>query len=143
MTLYEELYFEITLKGAKSELKKFVSAIRSGELDDFFEVTSDHIIYDDSYADTSDTEESEIIFTTDDYGIPIEELEAEEFLDVFCKIAKNLDVFGSLYDVDEDEYAFSSERGESYYINSRKATVFNDELDAVILDEEAMASDDE
>ena len=38
MTLWDELYFEITLHGAKSELKKFVNFLKSGELDDFFEI---------------------------------------------------------------------------------------------------------
>ena len=51
MTLCEELYFEITLTGTKSELKKFVSFLKSGELDDFFEITSDYINYDDEYDD--------------------------------------------------------------------------------------------
>ena len=47
MTLCEELYFEITLTGEKANLKKFVTFLKSGELDDFFEVTSEYIHYDD------------------------------------------------------------------------------------------------
>ena len=41
MTLWDELYFEATLHGLKSELKKFVNFLKSGELDDFFEITSE------------------------------------------------------------------------------------------------------
>ena len=129
-------------KEVKSELKKVISALKSGEIDDFFELSPEHIIYDDNYASVADSEESEIILTSEDYGVSIDELEAEEFLDTFCKITKNLDVFGSLYDPDEEEFAFTSEKGYSYYINSRKATIFNDELDAVALDEEALADDE-
>ena len=41
MTLNEELYFEITLKGVKSDLKKFIDFLKSGELDEFFEFSTD------------------------------------------------------------------------------------------------------
>ena len=51
MILYEELYFEITLTGKKSDLKKFVSYIKSGELDDFFDFSADYISYDDEFED--------------------------------------------------------------------------------------------
>ena len=61
MTLWDELYFEITMHGPKSELKKIVSFLRSGELDDFFEITSDYIIYDDSYSSIDDSAETEVI----------------------------------------------------------------------------------
>ncbi len=137
MTLWDELYFEATLHGTKSELKKFVNFLRSGELDDFFEVTSDYIIYDDNYASAADTEETEIIFTNDDYGVEIEEFDTDEFLEIFCKAAKNLDIYGTLYDADDSEFHFTSAKGDSYYVNSRKAVRFNDELDEVARDEEA------
>ena len=136
MTLYEELYFEITARGTKADLKKFSGFLKSGELDDFFEVSSDHIIYDDNYACCDDSAESEIIFTTDDYGIEIDEFEVDEFLEVLCKAAKNLDVYGCVYDVDEEEFNFSSSKGDSYYINTRRAVKFNDELDEVATSEE-------
>ena len=136
MTLWDELYFEITLRGAKSELKKFASFLKSGELDDFFEITEDYIIYDDGFSTQEDDQESEIIFTNDDYGIEIEELDTDEFLEVFCKAAKNLDVYGSLYDCDDGEFHFTSNKGDSYYVNSRKAVVFNDELDEVAYNED-------
>ena len=136
MTLWEELYFDITLRGPKSELKKFVNFLRSGELDDFFEITSDYIIYDDTYAEADDETETEIIFTNDDYGIEIEELDTDEFLEVFCKAARKLDVYGTLFDSDDDEFQFTSAVGDSYYINSRKRMLVGDELDEVARGEE-------
>ena len=136
MTLWDELYFEITLHGPKSELKKFVNFLRSGELDDFFEITSDYIIYDDNYASLDDGADSEIIFTNDDYAVEIEEFDTDEFLEIFCKGAKRLDVYGSLCDCDDGEFHFTSAMGDSYYVNSRKAMMFNDELDEVAYNEE-------
>ena len=136
MTLWDELYFEITLHGAKSELKKFVSFLKSGELEDFFEISSDYIIYDDNYLSAEDSEETEVIFTNDDYGIEIDELDTDEFLEILCKASKNLDVYGTLSDGDDGEFQFTSAKGCSYYINSRKSIRFNDELDEVARDEE-------
>ena len=69
MTLCEELYFEITLTGEKANLKKFVTFLKSGELDDFFEVTSEYIHYDDEFEAKLPNEETSIIFSNDDYGI--------------------------------------------------------------------------
>lgn len=136
MILWDELYFEITLRGAKSELRKFVGFLRSGELDDFFEFNSDYIIYDDNYEKAEDSAETEIIFTNDDYAVEIEEFDTDEFLEIFCKAAKNLDIYGTLYDGDDGEFHFTSESGDSYYINSRKAVRFNDELDEVAYEED-------
>ena len=136
MTLWDELYFEITLHGAKAELKKFINYLNSGELDDFFEISSDHIIYDDSYYAAEESAESEVIFTNDDYGIEIEEFDTDEFLEIFCKAVKNLDVYGTLYDADGSEFHFTSAKGNSYYVNSRKDLRFNDELDEVAYNEE-------
>jgi hypothetical protein len=135
MTLCEELYFEITLTGTKPELKKFISFLRSGELDDFFEFSSEYINYDDSYADASDTEETSIVLSTDDYGIEIDEFDTDEFLELFCKAAKNLSVIGQLYDIDDEEFSFTSDAGDSYYVNSRKAKKFNED-DILPKDEE-------
>lgn len=143
MTLWDELYFEITMKGTKSELKKIVSFLESGELDDFFEVSPDYIIFDDGYSTAENDAETEVIFTNDDYGVEIEELDVDEFLETFCKAAKNLDVYGSLSDMDGSEFKFESEKNSSYYINSRKAMRFNDELDEVAYDEERLGDDDE
>ncbi len=136
MILYDELYFEITLHGEKSELKKFVSFLKSGDLDEFFEITPDYIIFDDNYSAVEDTDETEVIFTNDDYAVDIDELDTDEFLEIFCKAAKGLDLYGSLYDGDDGEFQFTSAKGDSYYVNSRKAVRFNDELDDVAYNEE-------
>ena len=135
MTLWDELYFEITLHGTKAELKKFASFLRSDELSDFFEISSDYILYDDNFNGVADEAESEIIFTNDDYGIEIEEFDPDEFLEVFCKAARRLDVYGTLSDNDK-EFHFTSAMGDSYYVNARKSVKFNDELDEVISSEE-------
>ena len=103
MKLHEELYFEITLTGIKSELKKFISCLKSGELDDFFEFSSDYISYDDEYDDAGDGDETSIVITNDDLGIEIDELDTDEFLDVFCRAARSLDVSGHIYDIDDEE----------------------------------------
>ena len=136
MTLCDELYFEITLTGSKSELRKFVSFLRSGELDDFFEMSSDYINYDDGYQAADDNTESSIVFTNDDMGIEIDELDTDEFLELFCRAGKNLDIDGRLYDADDEEYAFVSEMGDSYYLNAKNATRFNDELDEKAYEED-------
>ena len=135
MTLWDELYFEITLHGRKSELKKFVCFLESEELSDFFEMSSDYIIYDDAFNEAGDEEETEIIFTNDDYGIEIDEFDTDEFLEVFCKAARRLEVYGTLYDND-DEYRFTSSKGDSYYVSSKDSIIFNDELDEVASSEE-------
>lgn len=140
MTLYEELYFEITLKGSKAELRKFARYLESGALEDFFEVQNDYICFDDAYATAEDTAECEMVFTNDDFGIEIDELSAEEFLEEFCKAARALEVHGHLYDAEDAEFHFTSEAGSRDFINSRKALRFNDELDA---EAEAEEVDDE
>lgn len=136
MTLYDELYFEITATGPKSEIKRLVSFLKSGEINDFFEFSSDYIIYDDDYATASADEEATVVISNDDFGIEIDEFHTDEFLEVFCKAAKNLDVYGSLFDNDDSEFHFTSAKGDSYYVNSRKSLRFNDELDEVARGEE-------
>ena len=143
MTLCEELYFEINVTGQKSEIKKLISFLESGGLDDFFPVHKDYICYDDSYSDASDTEECAIVFTNDDLGIEIDEIDSDDFLEVFCRAARSLDARGRLYDIDDEEYAFVSEKGDSYYLNADKVEFFNDELDAHAAKEEAESEDDE
>ena len=88
MTLCEELYFEITLTGAKSDLKKFISFLKSGELDDFFEFSSEYISYDDEFEEKGPDGETSIIISNDDWGIEIDEFDTDEFLEVFCRAAK-------------------------------------------------------
>jgi len=129
MTLCEELYFEITLTGAKTDIKKFISYLKSGELDEFFEFSSEYINYDDEYEDTPAEGETSIVLSNDDYGIEIDEFDTDEFLEVFCRAAKELDVYGSLYDIDDEEYKFKSDKGDSYYINAKRIEMFNEDED--------------
>ena len=129
MTLCEELYFEITLTGAKSELKKFVSFLKSGELDDFFEFNSEYIIYDDGFDAAGPSEESSITLSNDDYGVEIDEFDTDEFLEIFCRAAKALDASGRFYDIDDEEYSWKSEAGDSYYVNAKKIDRFNEDDD--------------
>lgn len=137
MILHEELYFEITLKGEKSELKKFAKFLSSGELDEFFEIDSDYISYGDEYAAADDGDEADLTFTNDDLGIEVSRFNVEEFLDVFCHAAKNLDVVGHIYDINDEEYNFTSAEGSSDFRNLSKIDRFNDELDEAADDEEA------
>jgi len=136
MTLYEELYFEITLTGAKSELEKLIKFLRSGELDEFFEFSTEYISYDDEYAAADSDKETSIVLSNEDEGIEIEEFETEDFLDVFCKAAKSLDVHGQLYDIDDEEYRFVSEAGDSYYVNAKNIRSFNEDDDLPTEDNE-------
>lgn len=136
MILSEEIYFEITAKGQKSEIKKLVKFLKSGELDDFMEITADYFNYNDEYASADDSENAELIFSNDDFGIEVDEFDTEEFLDVFCKAARSLELVGHIYDINDDEYNFTSEVGDSGYINSRNVNKFNDELDEAAYDEE-------
>ena len=135
MKLYDELYFEITLEGTKSELKKFVKFLKSGELDEFFEISSDYIVYNDAFAATDEEAQTDIIFTNDDLGIEISSFSPEDFLDVFCKGTRALDVRGHLYDIDDEEYTFRSPKGDSGYLSGAD-TVFNDELDEKAAEED-------
>ena len=136
MILYEELYFEISARGIKSEIKRLARFLKSGELDDFFEISSDYINYDDNYAAQNDTDETELVFTNDEIGIEIDSFDTADFLDVFCKAAKALEVSGSLYDIDDNEFSFSSPEGDSSFYNANAPKRFNDELDDVALEEE-------
>ncbi|MBP3582716.1 MAG: hypothetical protein J6K44_01625 [Clostridia bacterium] len=136
MTLCEELYFEITLTGAKSDLKKLVSFLRSGGLDDFFEFSTDYITYDDDFDAAEPDAETTVTLSNDDYGIEISELDTDEFLEVFCRAAKALDVVGQLYDIDDEEYSFKSDKGDSYYVNARSVSRFNEDDDLAEDDED-------
>ena len=129
MTLYDELYFEITLKGRKCDLNKFVAFLKSGELDDFFEFSRDYIFASDNYETRALYEEAKIVLSNDDYGIEIDEFDVDEFLDVFCRAAKALDVNGQLFDAENDEYHFISEPGSSYYLNAKNVSRFNEDED--------------
>ena len=136
MTFCEELYFEIKLTGVKSELKKFVSYLKSGELDEFFEFDSDFISYDDEYDDAGSDTETSIVLSNDDVGIEIDEFDTDEFLEVFCRAASSLYVEGRFFDIDDEDYEFISAAGDSYYVNARKSKRFNDELDEKAYEED-------
>ena len=137
MILCEELYFEITLTGVKSGLKKFITCLKSGELDDFFEFSSDYITYADDYDSTDLNGKTSIVLANDDYGIEIDELDTDEFLDVFCRAARNLEAVGHVYDIDDEEYRFTSELGDSYYLNSDRIMKFNEDEDKARLDSDS------
>ena len=118
MTIYDELYFEIKATGTKSEVKNFISYLKSGELDEFFEFSSEYINYDDEYATAGPGEEVNVVISNDDWGIEIDEFHTDEFLEVICKAGKRLYLKGNLFDSDNDEYSFVSEVGDSYYTNA-------------------------
>lgn len=136
MTLCEELYFEITLRGTKSDLKKFVSFLKSGELDEFFEMDPSYIDYRDDFDEQADGDMSSITIVNDDIGIEIDEFDTNEFLDVFCMAGRALDISGRLYDIDDEEYAFISSAGDSYYLNAKRAGKFNEDMDSAIFGED-------
>jgi hypothetical protein len=136
MTLYEELYFDIKLSGQKTELKKFISFLRSDGLEDFFEFSSEYITYDDRFNDVAPEEETFVIISNDDYGIEIDEFDTDEFLEVLCRAARALDVEGQVYDADDEEYSFRSDAGNSYYVNAKFVAKFNEDEDRDEEDEE-------
>jgi hypothetical protein len=148
MTLCEELYFEITLTGTRPELKKFISFLRSGELDDFFEFSTEYINYDDTFNEVSDAEKTSIVLSTDDYGIEIDELDtddgehyiaifptannSEEYIDsdgelIIMKIDKNDPDESFMHIEDEDEF----NRVAAYFVER-----LSDEFDFLYPDEE-------
>ena len=136
MTLYDELYFEIRATGAKSEIKNFVSYLKSGELDEFFKFSSDYINYDDEYSTADNSTEVSVIISNDDYGIEIDEFDTDEFLEIICKAGKRLYLKGQLFDADNEEYSFVSEEGNSYYINALLVKDFNEDEDKPVEDED-------
>ncbi len=136
MILYDEVYFEITVSGTKADIKRFSKYLKGGALDEYFEVSSDFISYDDSFLDAEESDCCELVFSNDDFGIETAKFETDDFLDVFCKETEKLDVRGHIYDINDDEYTFTSPAGSTDYMNSRKASQFNDELDALASDED-------
>ena len=136
MTLYEELYFEIRATGAKSEVKNFLNYLKSGELDEFFEFSSDYISYDDDYVGATPDTEVTVIISNDDYGIEIDEFHTDEFLEVLCKAGRRIYLKGQLYDADNEEYSFVSEAGDSYYTNALLINNFNEDEDKPVEEDE-------
>lgn len=136
MILYDEIYFEISARGQKHDVKKLAEFLRSGELDDFLDISGDYVHLDDNYSAVGDGEATALVFTNDDLGIEVDEFDVDEFLDVFCKAAKALDVAGSIYDADESEFCFESPVGSADFYDTRRTVEFNDELDEAAREEE-------
>ncbi len=139
MILHEEIYFDVTLEGDATALKKFESYALSGVFDDFFEVSEDYLVYDEFNEGGS----GRLIFTNDDVGIELDRLNTDDFLDVLCRGARALEVRGSVYDVNDEEFRFVSPEGDSDFIDADSISVFNDELDATAREEEQRAGDDD
>ena len=129
MILYDELYFDITVEGVKSDIEKFVRALRAGALEDFFEFDEEQLDFDDGYATADGGAKTSLTFSSVDIGIEIDELEVFDLLDELCRISRTLEVRGEIYDAENDEYRFVSHAGDSYYINRDKEKLFNEELD--------------
>ena len=129
MTLSDELYFDITAEGTKSDVKKFVRALESGALEEYFEFDSEMLDYDDGYATSEESAKTSVSFSNTDFGIEIEELEVFDLLDSLCRITRTLEVRGEIYDAENDEYRFVSHAGDSYYINADKARLFEEDLE--------------
>lgn len=140
MKLHEEIYFDITLSGQKSDVAQFARFIASGDLDDILEISPEHISYSDGYEIAAETDMARMTILNDDYGIEMDSFDPEEFLDVFCAAARKLDINGCFYDVDGKEYHFFSQMDEAYYTNARNMK-FNDELDEEAYREEREAND--
>jgi hypothetical protein len=135
MTLYEEIYFDITVEGKKSDVKRLEKFLLGGGCDDFFEVHPEHISYSDEFADADESTNVRMFFS-DDLGIEIDELDTDEFLEIFCRAAASLDITGHIYDINDDEYSFRSEAGSNDFYNSKNVRIFNDELDDAARSEE-------
>ena len=129
MTLYDELYFDINIEGAKGDIERFVRALRSGALDDFFEFDEEMLDFDDEYEDAEISKNTSVSFSSVDIGIEIDELEVFDLLDELCRITRALEVRGEIYDAENDEYRFVSHAGDGYYVNADKEKLFNEELD--------------
>lgn len=127
MILYDELYFEITAMGQKCHLEKIMNYLESGEMDDFFEFSDEYIYPDDNFDSTEPNKETKITISSEDYGIEIDELDTDEFLELLCKVGKWAYIKGQLSDSDGNEYSFVSEEGNSYYVNARSLGYNEDE----------------
>ena len=141
MRLHDELYFEIYASGNKSDIERFVDFLTSGDLDDFFEITSDYITYSDNYSYASSSEEVSITFANDDIGIEIDSFNPEKLLDVLCAAGKSLSMHGNIFDIDDEEYYFVSHKNDASYVNTDNLE-FADELDEEARREEDEEADD-
>ncbi len=141
MRLHDELYFEFKANGSKADVQKFVEFLLSGELDDFFEFTSDYIIYSDNFDSASMFEEVWITVSNDDVGIEIDSFNPERLLDVICVAGRKLSMHGNIFDIDDEEYYFVSHKNDPTYINTEDLE-FGDELDEEARREESEEFDD-
>ena len=143
MIFDESLCFEITVNGTNADVKKLVNVIKSGAFDDFFEFDEEMLSFDDDYETADADEATSMLFSSDEFGVEVDELDADEFIEAFCKAARMLHVNGVLYNFEDEEYRFISDAGDSYYVNAENARVFNDELDAELSREEREAKEDD
>ena len=126
MRLYDEVYFEITVTGNEDDVKSFVKYIKGGALDDYVEYAKDYITDDDELV-ADGAGNCRMIFTNDDMGIEVSTFDTDDFLDVFCKETARLDVSGHIYDINDDEYRFTSAHGRTDFADA--SVGFKDELD--------------
>ena len=140
MILREEIYFDITFEGAKSVLSKIESFLLSGAFDDYFEISREHITYDEDLAAAGTCR---MILSNEDYGIEMERFNPEKFLAILCPNAKDATVTGSFYDIDDEEYRFVSLEGDDGHSDADNINLFNDELSEKAYEEYKFSDDDE
>ena len=141
MRLNEELYFEFTAEGSKTDVERFISYVCSGVLDDYFEISEDMITYSDNFDDNMPGEPVSATVSNDDYGIEIDEVNPESFLRVLCRGGIDLFIHGHLYDIDDEDFVFVSHEGDASFTNVDDME-FNDELDLEAYKEELDERDD-
>ncbi len=142
MIFYDSVCFEINVTGEKAKVQKLINFLKSGELDSFFEINDDFFLTDDSFDTAEPDTEVELTFSSDEFGIEVEEFDPSEFLELLCKAGKALLIKGSFYNFDDDEVRFLSEEGDDYYTNNANVGFFNDELDMEARKEEAEEASD-
>lgn len=125
MIFSDSVCFDITVFGEKKDVSKFVSYIRSGELNEFFEISDDMLFFDDNYDSSGADSEVRVIFSSDEFGIEVDEFDADEFLEVICKAGRALLIKGSFYNFDDDEIRFISRSGDDYYANEDSLGIFD------------------
>lgn len=127
MIFSDSVCFDITISGEKKDVAKLVSYLKSGELDEFFEIDDDLLFFDDNYETSAPDSEVRVIFSSDEFGLEVDEFDADEFLEVLCKAGRALLLKGSFYNFDDDEIRFVSEAGDDYYTNEDSLGIFDDD----------------
>ena len=69
MIFDESLCFEITVNGTNADVKKLVSAIKSGAFDDFFEFDEEMLSFDDDYDTAGPDEATSMLFSSEFCGV--------------------------------------------------------------------------